>query len=107
VASLARSLQQSCERYGLIAECAAEKTRGPNVDLHVEVYDECNTVIDFKRVIRNICTVGVCRFGRRTVASNAPIGLYQIIKWLPPTDSQVCYEKDRERIAKESELICS
>ena len=32
--------------YGLVAECAGENVLGPDVDIEVEAYDECNTVID-------------------------------------------------------------
>ena len=40
--------------YGLMAECAAAKSLGDDVDIDVEAYDECNTVIDVKGAIRKI-----------------------------------------------------
>ena len=38
--------------YGLMAECAAERVLGPDVDIEIEAYDECNTVIDTSAVVR-------------------------------------------------------
>ncbi|HML08547.1 MAG TPA: radical SAM protein [Xanthobacteraceae bacterium] len=40
--------------YGLMAECAAKKALGDEVDIDIEAYDECNTVIDVKSAIRKI-----------------------------------------------------
>ena len=40
--------------YGLVAECAAAKVLGPDVDIAIEAYDECNTIINVKRAIRQI-----------------------------------------------------
>ncbi len=40
--------------YGLMAQCAAEKSLGDDVDIDIEAYDECNTVIDVKGAIRKI-----------------------------------------------------
>jgi radical SAM superfamily enzyme YgiQ (UPF0313 family) len=40
--------------YGLMAECAAAKSLGDDVDIDIEAYDECNTVIDVKGAIRKI-----------------------------------------------------
>jgi radical SAM superfamily enzyme YgiQ (UPF0313 family) len=40
--------------YGLLAECAEAEVLGPDVDIAIEAYDECNTVIDVKRTIRTI-----------------------------------------------------
>jgi radical SAM superfamily enzyme YgiQ (UPF0313 family) len=40
--------------YGLLAECAEAKVLGPDVDIAIEAYDECNTVVDVKRAIRKI-----------------------------------------------------
>jgi radical SAM superfamily enzyme YgiQ (UPF0313 family) len=40
--------------YGLMAECAAEKALGDDVEIDIEAYDECNTVIDLKGAIRKI-----------------------------------------------------
>jgi radical SAM superfamily enzyme YgiQ (UPF0313 family) len=40
--------------YGLMAECAAAKSLGDDVDIDIEAYDECNTVIDVKGAIGKI-----------------------------------------------------
>jgi radical SAM superfamily enzyme YgiQ (UPF0313 family) len=40
--------------YGLLAECAAAKALGDDVEIDIEAYDECNTVIDLKGAIRKI-----------------------------------------------------
>ena len=40
--------------YGLLAECAEAKVLGPDVDIAIEAYDECNTIIDVKRALRKI-----------------------------------------------------
>ena len=34
--------------YGLLANCAEEQALGPDVDIEIEAYDECNTVIDVR-----------------------------------------------------------
>ena len=44
--------------YGLMAECASERVLGPYVDIEIEAYDECNTVIDTSAVIRKIAKAG-------------------------------------------------
>ena len=40
--------------HGLISECAAARTLGPDIEIAIEAYDECNTVIDVKGAIRRI-----------------------------------------------------
>jgi radical SAM superfamily enzyme YgiQ (UPF0313 family) len=40
--------------YSLMAECAEAKVLGPDVDIAIAAYDECNTVIDVKRAIKEI-----------------------------------------------------
>ena len=40
--------------YGLLAECAEAKVLGPDVDIDIEAYDECNTIIDIDGAIREI-----------------------------------------------------
>ena len=40
--------------YGLMAECAAAKSLGDDVDIDIEAYDECNTVIDVESAIRKL-----------------------------------------------------
>ena len=55
--------------YGLLADCAEEQALGPDVDIEIETYDECNTVIDVKAVVA--ADQGgrrrICRAGRRPV----------------------------------------
>ena len=38
--------------YGLLRECAEANALGPDVDIEIEAYDECNTVIDVKKTVR-------------------------------------------------------
>ena len=40
--------------YGLLAGCAGEQALGPDVDIEIEAYDECNTVIDVRAAGRRI-----------------------------------------------------
>src|SRR5258705_180657 len=40
--------------YGLLAECAEGRVLGPDVDIEFEIYDECNTIIDFPAVSKRI-----------------------------------------------------
>jgi radical SAM superfamily enzyme YgiQ (UPF0313 family) len=56
--------------YGLMAECAAEKVLGADVDIDVEAYDECNTVIDVKGAIQKIAGAGAGFVGLVGVQSN-------------------------------------
>ncbi|MGB8527401.1 MAG: radical SAM protein, partial [Rhodoplanes sp.] len=56
--------------HGLISECAAAKTLGPDVDIEVEAYDECNTFIDVKATIRKIREAGSGFVGLVGVQSN-------------------------------------
>jgi hypothetical protein len=44
--------------YGLLSECAAEKILGPDVEIEIDAYDECNTVIDVKGTIEKIRAAG-------------------------------------------------
>jgi hypothetical protein len=44
--------------YGLLRECADAFTLGPGVDIEIEAYDECNTVIDVKKTVREIRGAG-------------------------------------------------
>lgn len=44
--------------YGLLRECADDHTLGPDVEVTIEAYDECNTVIDTKRIVRDIRNAG-------------------------------------------------
>jgi radical SAM family protein len=56
--------------YGLMAECAQAKALGPEVDIEIEAYDECNTYIDVKRTIRHIRGAGRGFVGLIGVQSN-------------------------------------
>src|SRR5687767_4810506 len=40
--------------YGLLRECAEANALGPDVEIDIEAYDECNTVIDVKKTVREI-----------------------------------------------------
>ena len=40
--------------YGLLAECAEQLVLGPDVEIEIEVYDECNTVIDIDKISKRI-----------------------------------------------------
>ena len=39
--------------YGLLAECADERVLGPDVEIEIEVYDECNTIVDIPERFRS------------------------------------------------------
>ena len=56
--------------YGLLADCAAERTLGPDVDIEIDAFDECNTVIDIKGTIRSIREAGAGFVGLVGVQSN-------------------------------------
>ncbi len=56
--------------YGLIAECAADKVLGPDVNIEIDVYDECNTCIDVPATIRKIRAAGEGFVGLVGVQSN-------------------------------------
>jgi radical SAM superfamily enzyme YgiQ (UPF0313 family) len=40
--------------YGLLMECAESRVLGPDVDIEFEIYDECNTVVDFPAISKRI-----------------------------------------------------
>src|SRR5262249_38895179 len=56
--------------YGLLMECAAENVLGPDVDIEIEGYDECNTVIDVNKSVRSIKAAGSGFVGLVGVQSN-------------------------------------
>jgi len=56
--------------HGLIAECGADHALGPDVDIDIEAYDECNTVIDVKRLVRSVRAAGSGFVGLVGVQSN-------------------------------------
>src|SRR5262249_39734819 len=56
--------------YGLLQECAQDRVLGPDVDIAVEAYDECNTLIDVKGVVGRIRAAGAGMIGLVGVQSN-------------------------------------
>src|ERR1700690_1934155 len=40
--------------YGLLAECAEARVFGPDVDIEMEIYDECNTIVDISAISKRI-----------------------------------------------------
>jgi len=44
--------------YGLLRECAEAKVLGDDVEIGIEAMDECNTVVDTKRIVRDIRAAG-------------------------------------------------
>ena len=56
--------------YGLLDECNTEGVLGPDVDIEIEAYDECNTIIDIDRVISRIKAAGSGFVGLVGVQSN-------------------------------------
>jgi len=44
--------------YGLLEECAAAEVLGPDVEIEIDAYDECNTVIDVRGTIQRLKTAG-------------------------------------------------
>ncbi len=44
--------------YGLLAQCAEERTLGPDVQIEIEVFDECNTIVDVAGIARAIQSAG-------------------------------------------------
>jgi radical SAM superfamily enzyme YgiQ (UPF0313 family) len=94
--------------YGLLQECGHERVLGPGVDIEIEAYDECNTIIDIDGVIRRVKAgggglvglVGVqsnqfpraLDLGRRFRAANVPVvmggfhvsGCISMLPELPP-----------------------
>ena len=56
--------------YGLLTECAEDKVLGPDVDIEIDAYDECNTIVDIKGAIRKIKAAGSGFVGLIGVQSN-------------------------------------
>ena len=44
--------------YGLLAQCAEERVLGPDVDIEIDVYDECNTIVDIPGISNRIKSAG-------------------------------------------------
>jgi radical SAM superfamily enzyme YgiQ (UPF0313 family) len=56
--------------HGLLADCAAAKVLGPDVDISLEIYDETNVVVDVKGAIKRIQEAGAGFVGLIGVQSN-------------------------------------
>jgi radical SAM superfamily enzyme YgiQ (UPF0313 family) len=56
--------------HGLLADCAAAKVLGPDVDISLEIYDETNVVVDVKGAIKRIAEAGAGFVGLIGVQSN-------------------------------------
>src|SRR6516225_476006 len=44
--------------HGLLSICAKEQALGPDVDIEIDAYDECNTLVDVKGTIGKIRSAG-------------------------------------------------
>jgi radical SAM superfamily enzyme YgiQ (UPF0313 family) len=44
--------------YGLLAQCAEERVLGADVDIEIDVYDECNTIVDIPGISNRIKAAG-------------------------------------------------
>jgi radical SAM superfamily enzyme YgiQ (UPF0313 family) len=56
--------------YGLLSECAEARVLGPDVDIEIDAYDECNTLVDIKGTIGKIRAAGAGFVGLVGVQSN-------------------------------------
>ena len=56
--------------HGLIADCAAARVLGPDVDISLEIYDETNVVVDVKGAVTRIQEAGAGFVGLIGVQSN-------------------------------------
>jgi pyruvate-formate lyase-activating enzyme len=56
--------------HALMTECAVTKVLGPDVDIEIDGYDECNAIIDIKRAIRAMKAAGSGFVGLVGVQSN-------------------------------------
>src|SRR6478736_6997362 len=56
--------------HGLLADCAAAKVLGPDVDISLEIYDETNAVVEVKGAIKRIEEAGAGFVGLIGVQSN-------------------------------------
>src|SRR5262245_61607700 len=56
--------------HGLLSDCAAANVLGPDTDVAIEAYDECNTVIDVPGAIARIRAAGSGFVGLVGVQSN-------------------------------------
>ena len=56
--------------HGLLTDCGAKKVLGPEVDIAIDAIDECNTIVDVKRVVADIRAAGAGFVGLVGVQSN-------------------------------------
>ncbi len=56
--------------YGLLDGCAQDHVLGRDVDIEIDAYDECNTIVDVKTTIREITAAGSGFVGLVGVQSN-------------------------------------
>ncbi|AMN42004.1 B12-binding domain-containing radical SAM protein [Rhodoplanes sp. Z2-YC6860] len=56
--------------YGAFAECASAHALGPDVKIELEGYDECNTVIDVRGIVKRLRKAGQGLIGLVGVQSN-------------------------------------
>ncbi|MGE0749846.1 MAG: radical SAM protein [Variibacter sp.] len=56
--------------YGLLAECNRDRVLGPDVEIAIEAYDECNTIIDVAGAAKRIKQAGGGFVGLVGVQSN-------------------------------------
>ncbi len=56
--------------YGLLSECNGAKVLGPDTEIEVDAFDECNTVIDVKKTIGAIRKAGAGFVGLVGVQTN-------------------------------------
>jgi len=56
--------------YGLVEECAHNRALGPDVEIEIEAYDECNTIIDVAAMAKRIRAGGGGMVGLIGVQSN-------------------------------------
>ncbi|HUK10942.1 MAG TPA: radical SAM protein [Stellaceae bacterium] len=56
--------------YGLIGQCAERRDLGPDVEIDIDAFDEANTVINVRRIVREIRAAGAGFVGLVGVQSN-------------------------------------
>ncbi|HEX4767519.1 MAG TPA: radical SAM protein, partial [Lichenihabitans sp.] len=56
--------------HGLLSDCAANQVLGPDVDIVIDAADECNTIVDVKRIAADLKAAGQGFVGMVGVQSN-------------------------------------
>ena len=56
--------------HGLLSDCAANQILGPDVDIVIDAADECNTIVDVKRIVADLKAAGQGFVGMVGVQSN-------------------------------------